>query len=420
MVHNDVIVVGAGIAGLGAARVLHDAGLDVLICEAQSRIGGRVQSFRTGTGHTIEMGAEFIHGDAVSTWQLVRQLQLATSVDTRWEGRVVWDGQHVQRMSELCANDAQLAALQTIEDAILAYDGPEMSFATWLDLHGYHGIARHLADVRLSHSAATTPMHQSLHAMRGDLRLSEHLGGSDHHIVHGYSQIAFHLADEVPIWCDAAVAAIHDESTHCRVVLADGRQLQAKFVVVTVPLTILKAQRIEFVPPLSAAKQTAIQRLDMHDGLKVVLQFDAPFWPADMSFLTLADPAPVWWTPRADAPFLMGLFTGLRAQTLRSMPDVVATCVAHIAQAFALTQPPTLVWSHVEDWNANPWVGGAYSSVPVGAHGQREVLAAAHGRVHFAGEATAIDGQSASVHGALSSGWRAANAIMEVHANEIQ
>ena len=420
MVHNDVIIVGAGIAGLGAARVLHDAGLNVLICEAQPRIGGRVQSLRTKTGHTIELGAEFIHGDEVSTWQLVRQLQLATSVDARWDGRLVWDGQHVQRMSVLRDRNAQLASLQTIEDAILAYDGPEMRFATWLDTHGYHGIARHLADVRLSHSAATTPARQSLHAMRSDLQRSERLGGDDHHILNGYSQIVYHLADEVPIWCDAAVTAIYDEGTHCRVVLADGRQLQAAFVVVTVPLTILKAQRIAFAPPLSATKQDAIQRLDMHDGLKVVLQFDAPFWPADMSFLTLADPAPVWWTPHADSPFLMGLFTGQRAQTLRNMPDIVATCVMHVTQAFALPKPATLVWSHVEDWNANPWVGGAYSSVPVGAHGQREVLAEAHGRVHFAGEATAIDGQSASVHGALSSGWRAASAIMEVHANEHQ
>ena len=91
MVHNDVIVVGAGMAGLGAARMLHDAGLDVLVCEAQPRIGGRVQSLRTQTGQTIELGAEFIHGDTVSTWQLVRQLNLATSVDARWHGRIVWD-----------------------------------------------------------------------------------------------------------------------------------------------------------------------------------------------------------------------------------------------------------------------------------------------------------------------------------------
>jgi len=413
MVDNDVIVVGAGVAGLGAARALSDAGFDVLICEAHSRIGGRVQSLRRSREHVIELGAEFIHGDTVSTWQLVRQLTLSTSVDARWDGRMVWDGQQLQRMTHLVPHDPQLRALLTIEDALLDYSGPDMSFASWLESHGYTGVARHLADIRLSHSAATMPERQSVLAMRSDLLASEHLGGNDHHIEAGYSQIIYHLADGITIWCDTPVIAIHDEGSCCRVVLGDGRTRTARYVVVTVPLTILKAGLIRFDPALSAAKTTAIHAIDMHAALKVVLQFDQPFWPEDMSFLTLSDPAPVWWTPRSGSPYLMGLFTGERAQHMRMMPDIVATCVTHITQAFALTTTPVLQWSHVEDWLADPWIRGGYSSVPVGAHGQRDALAAAHGRVHFAGEATALDGQSASVHGALSSGWRAAAAVKE-------
>jgi monoamine oxidase len=128
MVDNDVIVVGAGVAGLGAARALSDAGFDVLICEAHSRIGGRVQSLRRSREHVIELGAEFIHGDTVSTWQLVRQLTLSTSIDARWDGRMVWDGQQLQRMTHLVPHDPQLRALLTIEDALLDYSGPDMSF----------------------------------------------------------------------------------------------------------------------------------------------------------------------------------------------------------------------------------------------------------------------------------------------------
>ena len=107
----------------------------------------------------------------------------------------------------------------------------------------------------------------------------------------------------------------------------------------------------------------------------------------------------------------MGLFTGARAEHMRTLPDPVATCVAHIARAFACDELPQLQWSHIEDWSADPWIRGAYSSVPVGAHGARADLASAHGRVHFAGEATALDGQAASVHGALTSGWRAAHEV---------
>lgn len=413
MMHNDVIVVGAGMAGLAAARMLTDAGYDVLVCEARSQIGGRVHTMPRPNTHAIELGAEFIHGDAVSTWQLVTQLGLTTHVDTRWDGRVVWDGTQLQRMAQLVPHDVQLQRLTTIEDDISTYEGPDVSFATWLDVHGYTGLARHLADVRLSHSAATMPERQSILAMQSDIRLSERLGGQDHHIVQGYSQIVYHLADNMPIWCDTAVVAVHDDGGGCRVQLADGRQLHAKHVVVTVPLAILQAGVIAFEPPLPAEKRAAIDRIDMHGGLKVVLQFATPFWPHDLSFLTLTDPAPVWWSPRAGSPYLMGFFTGERAQHMRSMPDPVATCVAHLMHAFALTTPAELVWSHVQDWNADVWIRGAYSSVPVGAHALRPLLAAAHGRIHFAGEATALDGQAASVHGALSSGWRAAHEVEE-------
>lgn len=413
MMHNDVIVVGAGMAGLGAARQLVDAGYDVLICEARSRIGGRVQSLVRPGAPVIELGAEFIHGDDVSTWPLVRQLTLDTHVDARWDGRLVWDGTALKRMSALVDTAPALHALHTIEDAIAAYDGAEISFATWLDTHGYTGIARHLADIRLAHSAATTPSRQSVHAMRSDLAASEHLGGNDHHILQGYSQIVYHLADGIPIWCDTAVIAIRDEGTVCRVSLADGRELTAHHVIVTVPLTVLKTERIQFYPPLRTEKTQAIATLDMQAGLKIVLQFAQPFWPADMSFLSLADPAPVWWSPRAGSPFLTGLFTGPRAEYMCTLPDPVATCVQHIATAFGLNALPPLHWSHIEDWSADPWIMGAYSSVPVGAHGMRVALAAAHGRVHFAGEATALDGQAASVHGALTSGWRAAHEVEE-------
>jgi hypothetical protein len=141
-------------------------------------------------------------------------------------------------MTQLAPHDPQFHALLTIEDALLDYRGPDMSFAAWLERHGYTGVARHLADIRLSHSAATMPERQSVLAMRSDLLASEHLGGNDHHIEAGYSQIIYHLADGIPIWCDTPVTAIHDEGSFCRVVLGAGRIRTARFVVVTVPLTV--------------------------------------------------------------------------------------------------------------------------------------------------------------------------------------
>lgn len=411
--HNDVIVVGAGIAGLGAARILADAGYEVLVCEARSQIGGRIQSWVRDRTHVVELGAEFIHGDAVSTWAIVSQLQLQTHVHARWDGRMVWNGDRLERSATLAAHYPQVARLHSIEDEIAAYTGPEISVAQWLDSQGYTGVARHLADVRLSHSAATSPAQQSLYALQRDIWASEPHGGQDHHILAGYSQIVYHLADGIPIWCDTAVTAISDDGHRCHVALADGRQLTANYVLVTVPLAVLQADMIAFAPALSHSKVHAINVLEMQGGLKVILQFAQPFWPPDMSFLTLDDPAPVWWTPQIGSSLLVGFFTGARAASLRNVADPIALCVAHLQNAFAVTQIPPLQWSHIEDWSADPWIRGAYSSVPVGAHGMRTHLAASHGRVYFAGEATALDGQAASVHGALNSGIREAHALLK-------
>ncbi len=411
MTTYDVIVIGAGVAGLAAARRLHDAGRNVLVCEARDRIGGRVWSDASDPAYAIELGAEFIHGDEVSTWQFVRQLGLATTIAGRWDGRRIWHHAQLQDALTLFANDVTLPPLATIEAQIATYEGPDISFAQWLDDNDYHGLARHLADIRLAHSAATTPELASIHAMQADIVQGEHLGGNDHHIVGGYAPIVAALAQALQIRMKSVVTAIHDGDDHCRVMLANGEVLTATRVIVTIPLALLKTGAIAFQPPLPAAKLHAIRQIDMHGAVKIALRFRERFWDDTASFFSLVDPAPVWWTAATDAPYLMGFFTGPRAAHIGAVVDPLGTCLDLLTEVFGDVVREQLVGWRMINWSVDPWSLGAYSSVPVGAHGLRPALAAPHGRVHFAGEATAVDGHAASVHGAISSGWRAVDEI---------
>jgi len=411
MTTYDVIVIGAGVAGLAAARRLHDAGRNVLVCEARDRMGGRVWSDASDPAHAIELGAEFIHGDEVSTWQFVRQLGLVTTIAGRWDGRRIWHNAQLHDALTLFATDATLPPLTTIEAQIAAYEGPDISFAQWLDDNDYHGLARHLADIRLAHSAATTPELASIHAMQADIVQGEHLGGNDHHIVGGYAPIVAALAQALQIRLNSVVTAIHDDDDHCSVMLANGEVLTATRVIVTIPLALLKTGAIVFQPPLAPAKLHAIRHIDMHGGVKIALRFRTRFWDETASFFSLVDPAPVWWTTAPGAPYLMGFFTGLRAAHIGAVVDPLGTCLDVLTEVFGdIVREQLLGWRMI-NWSVDPWSLGAYSSVPVGAHGLRPALAAPHGRIHFAGEATAVDGHAASVHGALSSGWRAATEI---------
>lgn len=406
----DVVIVGAGVAGLAAARYLHDAGQSVCVVEARDRIGGRVWSNHDDPTYPREFGAEFIHGDNVATWEWVRRLQLPTTVASLWHGRRVWHNQVVCTVDELATIHPEIAALSTLEDAIMAYDGPDISFAEWLAHRDVSDLVRHLADIRYIHSAATTPARASMHAMRDDLLATTVIGGQDYHINAGYAPIVHALADQLEIRRETMVTAVHDQGTHCTVVCRTG-DIIARRVIVTIPLSLLKMQTITFDPPLSAEKIHAIQHIDMLGGAKVVLRFARPFWPSDMTFLSLVDPAPVWWTIAPDAPYLFGFFTGPRADWLLQHPAPIDMCLDVLCQAYGDVPRQLLSESQIVDWSNDPWSRGAYSSVPVGYHGLRPALAAPHGRMHFAGEATALDGQAASVHGAIVSGVRAAQEI---------
>jgi monoamine oxidase len=406
----DVVIIGAGIAGISAARYLHDAGKSVCIVEARDRIGGRIWSNHDDPMYPLELGAQFIHGDNVATWEWVRRLQLSTTSASLWQGRRVWYNQDVYTVDELAIIHPEITTLSQLEDAIMAYDGPDISFAEWLSARGVSDLVRHLADIRYIHSAATTPARASMHAMRDDLLATTAIGGQDYHINAGYAPIVHALADQLEIHLDTIVTAIHDHGTHCTVTCRTG-DISARRVIVTIPLSLLKAQILTFVPPLPDQKLHAIAHIDMHGGAKVVLQFERPFWPSDMTFLSLVDPAPVWWTIAPGSPYLFGFFTGPRADYLLQHPTPITMCLDVLSQAYGDAPRQLLCHSQIVDWSNDPWSRGAYSSVPVGHHGLRPALAAAHGRIHFAGEATALDGQAASVHGAMVSGIRAAQEI---------
>lgn len=407
---DDVVVIGAGIAGLAAARVLHDAGMSVRILEARERNGGRIWTDDAAADGPVERGAEFIHGDNVATWQYVNMLGLTAEKASLWDGRrVYWENQ--LRHAASLEGRTDITRLNTLDDQVRDYTGPDISFAEWLDVHQYGGITRHIADIRYAHASATTPPRSSLHAMQTELAAQVTEGGDDYHIREGYSRIVDWFANGLCIEHRRIVMGVHQDAKSVLVRCADGSEYRAQRAIVTIPLAVLQRGHVMFVPALSEAKRTAIQALDMAAGCKILVRFSKPFWDDQATFLTLPDPLPVWWTVDPKRSVLVGLCTGPRAELLLAQADPQSWCLAALRRVFGQVIDETFVSFALVDWTRDPWCLGAYSSVPVGALDARRVLAGAEGRIHFAGEATALDGHPASVHGALVSGQRAAAEI---------
>lgn len=410
MMDADAIIIGAGAAGIAAGRALADAGRRVIMLEARDRIGGRIWTDHTFGRVPVERGAEFIHGAKVVTWEWIDRLGMATLAVDRWAGRRILDHSGVLVGSEALERP-DLRPLQTLEEDLAAYAGPEGSFADWMSARSFSPLAMHIADIRLAHSACATPAELSLRALAAELRGGYDDGG-DFRILAGYDRLLAAIAAGLDIRLNSPVEAIQ-WNEHAVTVSTPHQHWRAPAAIITLPLAILQADVVHFDPPLPRAKARAIAQLRMAPALKLLLRFDQQFWDEDLTFLSLRDPAPVWWTVRPDEPLLTAFLTGPRAAHLSAQgaEGALESGLGSLAAAFGAEPRRRLAAWQVVDWSADPWARGGYSATPPGASAARRTLAAPCGALQFAGEATVCDNNPATVHGAMLSGMRAATEI---------
>jgi len=412
-VDADVIVIGAGAAGLAAARALADAGHRAIVLEARDRIGGRIWTDHHFGPVPVERGAEFIHGEQADTWTWVRRAGARTDPVTRWAGRrlVQEDGRLVG--PDVFEQRPDLAPVFTLEARLAAYEGADISLAEWLATQRFSPLAAHIADMRMAHANCATPATISVAELTHELRISDK-GPGDFHILDGYDRVIGLIAEGLDVRLGAVVTQVRWSQDGVEVAVPTFQRFTARRAIVTLPLALLMAGVVVFDPPLPIAKQQAIAALNMAPAMKLILRFEEPFWDHDMTFLTGRDPLPVWWTIRPGAPLLTGFITGLRAARLAAHgPEGVLEQGLTALGAIFGDAPRRLFADHLlVDWAADEWARGGYSSVPPGMHGMRAVLAQPAGALHFAGEATVFASNPATVHGALHSGTRAAAEII--------
>jgi monoamine oxidase len=441
----DVLVIGAGAAGLAAARALSEAGLSVLVLEARDRVGGRINTRRDpALPLPVELGAEFIQGMPPQLMDITRAANLLVceltgelwrSSDGVLELSPGFRAQVAEIFDRLPNRAAEDQSFRNFLRAMCPEDrltGAAALAAAWVE--GYDAARTEWVSVQsLAREARAEAVIQGDRAFR---------------VLGGY--------DGVVAWLRAALPP-GDEGVRLGTVVTDIRwgrgwvevaargtddrplgPFKAKCAVVALPLGVLQAPpnaqgAVRFSPGLPE-REAAVCGLRMGPVVKLILRFRESFWEgshlakeadgerrAPIGFIRAGGEVfPSWWTTfPVQAPVLTAWAGGPAAEALSPLEDaaILDRALDAAGRLFGIgrgrAESLLEAW-YLHNWQADPFARGAYSYVVVGGLADQETLARPiEGTLFFAGEATECEGHQATVHGAIATGQRAAREVLE-------
>ena len=411
-----IVIVGAGVAALAAAQELEVRGFEnVVILEAQDRVGGRVWTGTIGDGIPVELGATWIHGTDGNPIHEIAESNGIEMAPTDYDNTIVYDqsGQQVPWVDEQLWRDYMRFAYER-PDMTLAAVYDEFAAANGFDDHDDRLLWQHVLNSMFEHEFGADISDLTIMSWDGgsDLR------GGDVVFPGGYSQIVDVLAAGRDIRLGHAVTEIDHTGDQVAVTTDTGTAFEADRVIVTVPLGILKAGEITFEPSLPPEKQAAIDALEMGVLNRTCLLFDDAFWERGVEWIGYLSEQKGHWSetlnlyPYQQQPVLAMFNAGSFGAEVEQYSDEELTGRAVAALGAIFDDVPEPVDSVSTRWASDPWTRGSYSYVPVGAsfESYRAMARPAGERVFFAGEATHSRFPS-TVHGAFLSGQRVARQI---------
>lgn len=425
----DTIVIGAGVSGLTAARLLAREGQRVVVLEARDRIGGRVWTDRS-EGMVTDLGASWIHGitdspvaDAAEAFGLptVEFTVGGYQPDSRPiayydpAGARLSDEDAARFAADIHALDAELA--RTIADSAPGssyLDVTEAALArlAW-DADRAERVREYLRH-RTEEQYGVWIADLDAHGLDDDS-----IDGDEVVFPRGYDELATHLAAGLDVRLEHVVARVEWSEGGVRVT-TDRGSFEADQAVVTVPIGVLASDEFVIEPPLPEPVAGAVRSLEMNAFEKIFLRFPTRFWDDDVYAIRQQGPTGVWWhswydlTALHGTPTLLTFAAGPAAEAIRDWDGerITASVLGELRRLYGeRVVAPTHV--HITSWKDDPYARGSYAYMVVGAvpEDHDAIATPVGGVLHVAGEATWTD-DPATVNAALRSGHRAAANVL--------
>jgi monoamine oxidase len=438
----DVIVIGAGIAGLAAADELTKAGIKPLVVEARDRIGGRIHTVRDSDVR-IELGAEFIHGRPPVLFELLKELGLnivpsggafiglpsqdgtaSVTDDPQFGDQAVWH--KMEAFVRNSSHDMTLADFLTSEGkgvssvarrSLMRFVGG--FHAADIDKIGVRSIVETEEAEEAIGGLSSFRIENGYDRLTGALRARAESKGATFLLSHRVSEVTWKK---------------HHVDIHFEAGKGEGKRASAVAAIITLPLSILKADlshpwTVRFEPEL-AEKRDALTKLHMGAARRMTFVCRSRWWDealknlgrtgAKLGFLISERDVPVstWWSDASsDIPVLTGWTGGNNAAEFSMIDEKTAIdqgieSLRLIFQVERAEIESEIVSPHSHDWQHDTSSLGAYSYPgPFGKKAMQELAQPIEQTLFFAGEATSFDGHWGTVHGALASGIRAAREV---------
>ena len=407
----EVAVIGAGAAGLAAAKALAAQGISFVLLEASHRIGGRAHTEYPPDGAPFDLGCHWMHSASINPF-----VPIADEYSVRYEKRDHYGPEARYFRGGQWLSEPDLGSLAEESEAAEAAitkawsEGLDKSVA---DVTERNGEWTSVLDYYTALDSSVDPDQVSI----GDV-VSYEDTDENWPVVDGYGQLVERWGSDVPVSLNTVVSVIHWDNTEIRLETTRG-DVRAKQVIITVSTGVLSSGALRFNPELPEAKQSAIAALQLGNYNHVRFWIDRQLFPTDAPERVLVE-------VDRDSPILLylrpygfdcvtGIVAGRYADWLeRSGPVVSAAVVKEaLSNVFGHDILRHIKGDRQSAWRGNPFVRGAYSSASPGQFYQRVALGeSVADRLFFAGEATSLNHFS-TCHGAMMSGERVVQNILE-------